>query len=85
MVLRQPSGAGAPAQRAYKRKGSMSDESVPEARPASDEPVALARPEQDEGGPAPSGGGDVVRKRRRRGSRRRSQSPPSLINQSLDL
>ena len=40
MVLRQPSGAGAPSQRAYKRKGSMSDESVPEARPASDEPAA---------------------------------------------
>jgi ribonuclease E len=60
----------------------MSDESVPEAHPASEEPVALARPEQGEGGPAPSGGGEdgvVVRKRRRRGSRggRNRRRPPS--------
>src|SRR5687768_18448731 len=60
----------------------MSDESVPEAHPASDEPVAVARPEQGEGGPAPSGGGEdgtVVRKRRRRGSRggRNRRRPPS--------
>jgi ribonuclease E len=68
----------------------MSDESVPEARPASDEPVALARPEQGEGGPAPSGGGDVVRKRRRRGSRggrnrrRPSSASPSSSESSTD-
>ncbi len=71
----------------------MSDESVPEARPASEEPVAVARPEQGEGGPAPSGGGEdgvVVRKRRRRGSRggrnrrRPSSSSPSTSESSDD-
>jgi ribonuclease E len=70
----------------------MSDESVPEARPASDEPVALARPDQGEGGPAPSGGGsgDVVRKRRRRGSRggrnrrRPASASPSGSESSTD-
>ena len=64
----------------------MSDESVPEARPASDEPVAVARPEQGEGGPAPSGGGEdgvVVRKRRRRGSRGgRNRRRPTSANPS---
>src|SRR5207253_8362894 len=66
----RPPGAGAPSRRAASGKGSMSDETVPEARPASDEPVAVVRPEQGEGGPAPTGGGEdgvVVRKRRRRG------------------
>ena len=69
----------------------MSDESVPEARPASEEPVAVARPEQGEKGPAPNGGGEdgvVVRKRRRRGSRggrnrrRPSSSSPSTSESS---
>ncbi len=62
----------------------MPDESVPEARPASDEPVAVARPEQVEGGPAPTGGGEdgvAVRKRRRRGSRGgRNRRRPSSAN-----
>jgi ribonuclease E len=67
----------------------MSDESVPEARPASDEPVAVARPDQGEGGPAPTGGGEdgaVVRKRRRRGSRggRNRRRPSSTSPGSTD-
>src|SRR5256885_5625433 len=87
--MRQPWGAGAPSQRAYTRKGSMPDESVPEARPASDEPVAVSRPEQGEGGPAPTGGGEdgvVVRKRRRRGSRggRNRRRPSSTGPGSAD-
>ena len=66
----------------------MSDESVPEARPASDEPVAGARPEQGEGGPAPTGGGEdgvTVRKRRRRGSRGgRNRRRPSSTGPGSD-
>ena len=68
----------------------MSDEIVPEARPASDEPVAVSRPEQGEGGPTPNGGGEdgvgTVRKRRRRGSRggRNRRRPTSAGPGSAD-
>ncbi len=67
----------------------MSDEIVPEVRPASDEPVAVTRPEQGEGGPAPAGGGEegvTVRKRRRRGSRggRNRRRPSSAAPGSAD-
>src|SRR5581483_2441031 len=67
----------------------MSDEIVPEVRPASDEPLAIARPEQGEGGPAPAGGGEegvTVRKRRRRGSRggRNRRRPSSAGPGSVD-
>ncbi|HEY3241554.1 MAG TPA: Rne/Rng family ribonuclease, partial [Acidimicrobiia bacterium] len=58
----------------------MSDESIPEARAASDEPAAIRAP-AEQPGPRPADDGEAPRKRRRRGSRGgRNRRRPAAAN-----